>query len=82
MQRGQRTRELFGRLPNEAVSFWRGNPKFVNNYLEGIFALEKDYASVVMNTSDRFMKEALTIMKKGIDGTFSSFNDYISLIKG
>ncbi len=36
----------------------------------------------VVNTSDRFIKEALTIMKKGIDGTFPSHNDYISLIKG
>jgi hypothetical protein len=74
-------RELLERFPTEAVNFW-GNPKFVTNHGEKIIALQKDYASVVMNTSDRFMKEALTLMRSGINRVFSSFNDYMNLIRG
>jgi hypothetical protein len=71
-------RELFRRLPAEAVNLWDGNPRFVNNYLEKTMALQKDYASVVRNTSDRFVKEALVLMRNGIDRVFSSFNDYMN----
>jgi len=74
-------RELLERFPTESVNFW-GTPKLVTKHGEKIIALQKDYSSVVMNTSDRFMKEALTLMRSGINRVFSSFNNYMNLIRG
>jgi hypothetical protein len=62
-------REL-GKFPTETVNFWIGNPKFINSQIGKIFALQKDYSTALMNTSDRFMKEALVLMKNGIERHF------------
>ncbi len=75
-------REFFEKIPAGAVNFWSGNPKFASDYLEKIIAFQKDYASVVMSTSDRSVKEAHKLMKNGIDREFSSINDRIAQIKG
>jgi hypothetical protein len=54
-------KELFGRFPfpTEAFSFWAGESKSTTNPVEKMMALQKDYFNLLINTSDRFMKEAL-----------------------
>jgi hypothetical protein len=72
-------RETFDK---EAVNFWNGNLKFVNSPVEKMIAIQKDYSNVFINTSDTLMKGAFTVMKDGIDMAFSSFNDYMSQLRG
>lgn len=75
-------RELTERFPIEPVNFFGSNSKFANNQVERIIALQKDYFSVLMSTLDRFMKESFVLTRNDIDRAFSSFDDYISLIRG
>jgi hypothetical protein len=70
-------REPFGRFPIEGVNFWSDNSKFINSHVEKIFAFQKDCSRAAMNTSDRFIKETLGLMKNSIDRIFGSFNDYV-----
>lgn len=74
--------ELFRGFPTEAVNFWGGNSKFINSHVGKIVAFQKDYSQVVTNTSDKFMKEALGLMKNSIDRIFWSLNEYIGLTRG
>jgi hypothetical protein len=64
-------RELLEKIPAGAVSSRSGNPKFASDYVEKLVALQRDYSRVVMNTSDRFVKEAHKLMKNVIDMAFS-----------
>jgi hypothetical protein len=66
---------LFDKLTNQVVSFSGSNSKFVIAPVERMLSLQGGYFSVLINTSDRFMKETTRLMKNGIEGVFSSFGD-------
>jgi len=70
------------KFPPEMASFWSNSLKPVNGQTDKILALQKDYSDAVLNTSDRIMKEALTLTRNGVDRAFSMFNDYLSLLRG
>jgi len=70
-------REPFGRFPTEMVNLWNVHSKLTNNHAEKIIAFQKDYSQGVMNTSDKFIKETLGLIKNSIDRIFGSFNEYV-----
>jgi hypothetical protein len=68
------TTEIVERFSTEAVNFWNYNSR---NHLQRVISFRKVFSNVVMNTSDRFMKEALLFMEKSVDKTLANFNAYL-----
>lgn len=68
------TTEIVERFSTEAVNFWNDNSR---NHPERVISFQKDFSNVVINTSDRFMKEALLFMEKSVDKTLANFNSYV-----
>jgi hypothetical protein len=69
-------REPFGRFQTDAGNFWGGNSMFINTHVEKMITFQKEYSHAVINTSDKFMKETLGLMKNSINKIFWSFNEY------
>jgi hypothetical protein len=61
-------REPFGRFPTEAVNFWNSHSKLINSHAERIIAFHRDYSQVLINTSDKFMKETIGLIKTVLTG--------------
>jgi hypothetical protein len=72
-------REPLGRFPTEAANFWSGHSKLINSHAEKIIDFHRDYSQAMMNTSDKFMKEILGLIKDSIDRVFGSFNEYVRI---
>ena len=72
-------RETFERFPAEAVNFWNTHSRFIDSHAGKIIAFHKDYSQVLINTSDKFMKETIGLIKNSIDRIFGSFNEYLEV---
>lgn len=72
-------REPFERFPTEAVNFWNSHSRFIDSHAERIIAFHRDYSQVLINTSDKFMKETIGLIKNSIDRIFGSFNKYLEV---
>ncbi len=74
-EQAKRSGEMFSRLQTDAVDFWSGDSK---NQIGNIISFQKNYYDGIFKASDKIMKESLQVMKKNIEQTFTTINQYLN----
>ena len=68
--------EFYERLPG-----WNENPTATIGHFEHLVAFQKNYVSLVIGASDRFMKETINIVQKNVEKASSHFDTYFNLFR-
>jgi len=74
--------EAIERFPKEPLSLWVAQSKMMNDQTERFFVLQREYFDSVRKGSDKVTREAIGLTQKGIERSFSLFDDYLSLLRG
>lgn len=66
-------------LPKEIASFYNGI--YINGNFDRLADVQRDYINLVRNASEKFTKDAVSLIQKTADKAFSVFEEYLKLFR-